>query len=88
MSHQCVIGTLRDTDLHYGDIIPTLKNEASQWNNHSEFMNMLEGKDRLKIDYKAIDFIDSRKSGCITKYNYCPYCGLVIDWIGIKGLFK
>lgn len=86
--HECTVGILHDHYLDKTNIIEHLHNEAHGWNSHAKTMNFLkqnlEGYKPLKSDYKATDFLDKRKSGSMSMFNNCPYCGAKIDWKAIK----
>lgn len=90
--HVCTIGKLRDSLLDVQDIKSKLEEEAYGWNSHAKTMNMLqqhrESYKPAKYDYKPTDYLDMRKSGSITMFNNCPYCGNKIDWKAIKSTLK
>jgi hypothetical protein len=50
-------------------------------------MNLSELIYFINYNRGNITFLDGRRS-CITKYNYCPWCGKKIDWNKIKNLIK
>ena len=79
------IGMLRDTLIVQSKVGFMLGCEAESWNRHSKRMvNTLNCDPKNhKSDYKALDILES-KSGVMTLFNYCPYCGDKIDWKAIK----
>ncbi len=79
------VGYLHDW-VQQSELKETLESEAYGWNKHSKTMNSLtRGNEKLlKEDYEPKEFLDRRKGGCMTMFNYCPYCGEKINWADIK----
>ena len=43
--------------------------------------------DLLKKEYSWFDYCDSRKNTNITKFKFCPICGMKIDWKSLKDYY-
>ena len=46
-----------------------------------------ENCDLLKKEYSWFDYCNGRKSTNITKFKFCPLCGMKIDWQSLKDYY-
>ena len=81
MKCDCWIGILNDYDqsalnnLHLSEIYDRLSNRSEHSKRMAEILN--------RDSFEPWDYIDNRR-GLATLFNYCPSCGLKINWNGLR----
>lgn len=72
-----------DRHIYANEIVEHVKSEAYGWSEHAKIRHFLAIKKGELKEYKPIEFLDRRR-GFMNMYNYCPVCGVKIDWEKIK----
>jgi hypothetical protein len=81
-----VIGLLRDNGGEELATVTMLKEHIEYRVRENQYMRELGIKSTwlYKKEWSLRDYADWRKSTNLSRFNYCPECGKVIDWGAIR----
>lgn len=89
--HECVIGLYHN--YYEGSELVTLAELEDKITDVIMYNNALESGSFLKKckylrkkEWTLADYGDKRRATNMTRFDYCPECGKVIDWKAIRGM--